>query len=152
MNYLSWQSGARKRASEPDRALDAEIAVALDLEGECMSPSRFRLLHRDYGGNNSYAAIGKHHPRLPAFTASLDAAMKLVPEGSIFAVANSRVSSPEQAEGASAVCGLPNSNDKHVEAAAPALALCAAALRARASMTPSPAIGSPLPDTMERVK
>lgn len=70
-------------ATEPDRELDAMIAVAVDFVGEDSNPPSARALHTDFGGSNSFADIGKHWPRLPPYTASLDAAMSLylrVPE------------------------------------------------------------------------
>jgi len=67
------------------------------------------------------------------YTASLDAAMTLVPEGRIAATANSTPSTPLAAERGSAFVGLPGVKTPHVEAATPALALTAAALRARAA-------------------
>jgi hypothetical protein len=72
--------------------------------------------------------------KVPAFTASLDAAMTLVPEGWDWSAGTGRGTGW-------ATLGLPDddqmggSSDDEVscDAATPALALCAAALRARAS-------------------
>lgn len=80
---------------------------------------------------------GKRKPkdiRVPNYTASLDAAMSLVPEGALWAVANCGIECKEpEFSKASAACGHPDQPTEPVEASTPALALCAAALRARAA-------------------
>ena len=77
----------------------------------------------------------------PAYTASLDAAMTLVPQGAIFGVTNCGVH-VELADmsKATAACGIPDDQADPIEAATPALALCAAALRARSQASPEPRI------------
>ena len=70
------------------------------------------------------------------FTGSIDAALSLVPEGMLWGLANVSVREPRPIYGrASATVGHENDATPPVEAATPALALCAAALRARASIT-----------------
>lgn len=86
--------------SGPDRAVDWELHVFDGLVGVGM-----------YGAH-------------PHYTASLDAAMTLVPEGVVFDVG--WLHDMSQARGCVA-------GKKAAYAATPALALCAAALRARAS-------------------
>jgi hypothetical protein len=122
-----------EKLAGPDREVDAMIAVALDLEGEGMNPRRFRLLHTDYGGNNSYAAIGKHHPRLPAYTASLDAAMTLVPVGWTYINLEICARGTDEQHCRCSVEREAGDDEErvHAYAATPALALVAAALRAR---------------------
>ncbi len=68
--------------------------------------------------------------RVPAFTASLDAALTLVPEGWQWVVSQ-QLGQPFAGCGGSPTGGW---LAWHVDAATPALALCAAALRARAAM------------------
>ncbi|GAA4827123.1 hypothetical protein GCM10023232_26650 [Sphingosinicella ginsenosidimutans] len=73
----------------------------------------------------------KHDP-----TASLDAAMKLVPEGLAFAVATIRNGAPDDWDDSvcSAVVAQRDGVEARSDATTPALALCAAACRARAGM------------------
>lgn len=107
-----------EQAAGPDRELDAEIAVAL-FGGEIIwktanwtmdsYPAR-RVQNSDYIGGYQNAAI-------PVYTESLDAAVTLVPEGCGWMVMGN----------ASKVGVWPS------HGATPALALCAAALRARAA-------------------
>jgi hypothetical protein len=109
-----------EQAAGPDRELDVAIARALD----------WKPLYRDdYSKWWPPAAVEDsrarkrsilHHPTqpLPAFTASLDAAVTLVPEGYGWMVMKN----------VAKVGRWPK------RAATPALALCAAALRARAAM------------------
>lgn len=76
------------------------------------------------------------HIGAPAYTASLDAAMTLVPEGMIWGAVNSTLAKPEKAERGTGFVGKPGQTTNEAsqsEAATPALALCAAALRARAA-------------------
>jgi hypothetical protein len=71
--------------------------------------------------------------RLGEFTASLDAAMTLVPEGYFVAVVNSTLADPEKVGRATALIA-PGGSAKAAEpseAATMPLAICAAALRAR---------------------
>lgn len=106
------------------RELDAEIALTLGIvkerDGNCFYGHRnhsVMVLERDF-----YAHEG-NSPELPHFTGSLDAAMTLVPE--------------EHRQNWLAGWALDGSGtatvgqDRPVYAATPALALCAAALKAR---------------------
>ena len=120
-----------EQAAGPDRELDVAIARALD----------WKPLYRDdYSKWWPPAAVEDsrarkrsilHHPTqpLPKFTASLDAAVTLVPEGwkwwidsspfgRCWLVADDQIIDKAQSE----------------KCATPAVALCAAALRARAAM------------------
>ncbi len=71
--------------------------------------------------------IAGRRPTMPAYTASLDAAMTLVPEGYLYGIGN-----PEGAAHA-VVSESPDALIDPVKAATPALALCAASLRALAT-------------------
>lgn len=118
-------------ATGPDRELDAEIAIAIDL----------KLPHDDYGARDAarrggaarLAEMGECHQNvwrtyLPRYTASLDSAMTLVPEGYEWAVnwgGNSVANVNRIGDGYPIHCGC---------AATPSLALTAAALGARAAM------------------
>jgi hypothetical protein len=114
----------------PERELDVAIARALD----------WKPLYRDdYSKWWPPAAVEDsrarkrsilHHPTqpLPAFTASLDAAVTLVPEGWDFCISKGWA---EEAIVSLAPAGM--ATEVIASAATPALALCAAALRARAA-------------------
>jgi hypothetical protein len=127
-----------EQAAGPDRELDVAIARALG----------WKPLYRDdYSQWWPPAAVADarerkrsilHHPTqpLPMFTASLDAAVTLVPEGYYWQAANGkRRHSEPQACADLFVAHGPTRGDMSftVDAATPALALCAAALRARAA-------------------
>lgn len=72
-------------------------------------------------------------PQLPLYTASLDAALTLVPEGLIMALTNCDADGPKPVFGkASAIVGNPDDTGEPVVAATMALALSAASLKARA--------------------
>lgn len=129
-------------ATGPDRELDFYIWAALNgvteitnpAEGHPMTPGRGgRVEGRDASGelrlygfvdpgktSRNWSPYGGDD-RYPAYTASLDAAMSLVPEGWEW-----RVASTGEAE-----CWCGDGSDINLRAATPALALCAAALRAR---------------------
>lgn len=108
----------------PDLELDAEIALALGIVssrvGNCFYGHKHysvMVLDRDYYDHDGNA------PELPHYTASLDAALTLVPEGWIWVIGsygNARVYQ-EQAAGKSFIG----------ENANPVRALCEAALQAR---------------------
>jgi hypothetical protein len=117
-----------EQAAGPDKELDVAIARALD----------WKPLYRDdYSKWWPPAAVEDsrarkrsilHHPTqpLPAFTASLDAAVTLVPEGWRWVVNDA---------GLAQVCKGSIVGASDIKAGAkPALALCSAALRARAGM------------------
>jgi hypothetical protein len=107
-----------EKATGPDRAIDALIASALGWE------------RYEFHGENDYEETGWHTPgnplpvsSLPRWSASLDAAMTLCPSDCVWDVTSTGTSwiMPEGL--------LPQVYGK---AATPALALCAAALRAQA--------------------
>jgi hypothetical protein len=116
-----------EQATGPDRELDHEIYAALH-HPEYVFPAEvlnrkprdleeaLDRMHWDGGG-------GSYYRRVPYCT-SLDAAMTLVPEGEDWAVGSGPLF-PTSAR----VAGKPA-----VQAATPALALCAAALRAHAKL------------------
>ena len=122
-----------EKATEPDRELDAIIAIA--------SGIKHRSRHTTSGINkgrewlvDSHAGVEtwKHHP--PAYTSSLDAALTLVPEGAVWSV-----QTDYELPGRAHINHLipiaderlrPPSNF-NVDGATPAIALCIAALKAR---------------------
>jgi hypothetical protein len=111
----------------PDREVDAEIALALGIvrerDGNCFYGHRdfsMMVLERGYYDHDGSA------PELSAYTASLDAAMTLVPEGMCWRTA---CFPRGQGVASAMVEGGPERM-----AATPALALTAAALRARAAI------------------
>ncbi len=111
-------------ASGPDRELDCLIENALGL-------AKFERDPRVNFGDADYTRAPYKH-----YTASLDAAMTLVPEGWGFAVhtADDRARTARAVcwtEGNRAVRSPKTSDDGPI--ATPALALCAAALRARST-------------------
>lgn len=106
-------------ATGPDRTLDAEIAVLVDGLGSVATYSPAYL----HAVGNSFEDIGKYAD-IPAFTASIDAAMSLVPEGAWWWV-------EAQPLGKAFHAGC--ADECVATAATPALALCIAALRARDS-------------------
>lgn len=126
---------ARVEAAEgPERELDVQIAVAIDWrwpdweEGESTARGQAEkhglpwLVERVIRG---YASVWRN---MPHFTASLDAAMTLVPVGFGFVVHGP---SDDQFHAGCAPL-WPDAWGEDRKAATPALALCAASLRARA--------------------
>lgn len=111
-----------EEASGADRELDLDIAFALQVEG-----SGYTDRHNEDG---TFTKINIVAPR---YTASLDAALSLVPEGLDFAVGHGI----ETEHGGSSVdyawCG--EGKGPLIFAATPAVALTAAALRARAGQS-----------------
>ena len=121
-----------EQATGADRRLDAEIDIAVRGFPE-----------QAYEQTNGLR--GKGSPELnridwfikwgaDRYTASLDAAMTLVPEGYVFGLGNF---DPDggTAKAAAIVGATPDEDRNPTFAATPALALCAAALRARESAT-----------------
>ncbi len=125
-----------EKAQGVDRELDAEIALAVGVvrerDGDCFYGHKnfsVLVLERDYYAHDGNA------PELAHLTASLDAALSLVPEGWAWAV----YGGAREEIVATAYC-VPNGGRlpwpdwvTDICAATPALALCAAALRALAS-------------------
>jgi len=122
-----------EKAEGADREIDEIIAAALsDAVREVQSDGRSAYYHRS-GSPWMCVAVPN-----PGYTASLDAAMTLVPEGWRLANLAEWIGWIMREKGAwrVALTGLTPSRSRiEVEhAATPALALCAAALRARAAM------------------
>jgi hypothetical protein len=128
-----------EQATGPDRELDCEIwadanDLKLEWQGNCLVAGIEGVIgwidpgehSRNFSTNRS--ATGP--AAIPAYTASLDAAMTLVPEGY-----NGRLGWCKGAGYAELfnVAAGEGKGETHA-AATPALALCAAALRARASL------------------
>lgn len=138
-------------ANEGSRELDAEIAAS---QGWCLHPrTEYEAAQSDTGftcldcgadswGNLSRNGLGQRlRDEPPRYTRSLDSALTLVPEGWTFGVntfAPNEVFNPGGAQAyvmrADALGKSDAGGYHHAEAATPALALVAAALRAR-SMT-----------------
>lgn len=100
-----------EKAEGPDRGLDALIKEAV---GDAWDYAA------DWGSRENYAPVAK------AYSASLDAAMTLVPEGHVWTL---------YSDGCAGVAPRRDDDDladASTWAATPALALCSAALRARA--------------------
>jgi hypothetical protein len=105
-----------EKATGPDR--DLNIAM-LPLVGLRFVDEGHPIGQVCYDSNN-------HAVPLPNFTASIDAAMSLVPEGCNFGLGDKDATTK-----AWAWVGLFSGPDNIANAATPAIALCAAALRAR---------------------
>lgn len=109
-----------EKAEGPDRELDAGIALAIGWR-DCIPCAFNGVKHRMGGILNA-----------PAYTASLDAAMTLVPEGYHWQAGVGIETEYGHRDKAYAWCSQEDCGELSV-AATPALALCAAALRARAA-------------------
>lgn len=114
-------------ARGPDRELFLEVAM--------VAPEKFSIAPDAWcrADGSFYWANGTTWGRIPDFYASLDCALQLVPEGWAWAVGNF---DPDglPCDGCAAIVALtPDSECDPVAAATPALALCAASLRARAA-------------------
>lgn len=127
-----------EQATGPDRELDGLVEVARD-------PMRETILYNKPGRFPREAVRGPvkdlvlsgrdlaDYINAPAYTASVDAALTLVPEGHFFAVST-------HPRGAFAIVGATEDGEagRSAEAVAtPALALTAAALRAHKERTPN---------------
>lgn len=120
MTSLSELADAVEGLSEPSREMDARIVTTL-----CPGATVSEYVKGEGDDIVFHAeALGiRNKDCCPWFTHSLDAALTLVPEGQEWAYLDKR-----------AIIRLPGSMAHEFgEAATPALALCAAALRARAS-------------------
>lgn len=109
-----------KTAAGPDREIDCLIQEWRFPE---LTPDMRVMYYGDPTGEH-VRDEGQTFVRSPSFTASLDAAMTLVPEGYDWAVFRTNGGLTVHSW-----CG----NREDIFAATPALALCAAALRARAA-------------------
>jgi hypothetical protein len=107
-----------EHATGPDRELDGAIHSAL--------PSPLGVDRA-----KAMAAVGVYGPE---YTASLDAAMTLVPEGTLFNAGHSGDDKPGRFN---AVVMPAKGKTQYAEASLAALALCAAALRAQAATVPA---------------
>jgi hypothetical protein len=127
-----------EKAVGPDRELDAVILATIDgytaieeRAGGWIVAVGKGVMERSLGfidpGEHSRNFTLQHHDT-PALTASLDAAMQLVPEGVCWRV----IAWPKNTRGFKAGALIEGSPD--AGGATPALALCAASLRARAAM------------------
>jgi hypothetical protein len=145
-----------EQATGPDRVLDADICELIDLPlcelPDCLPDVLQQIIDRTRSGS------WDQDPDCPFYTASLDAAMTLVPEGwrwimreaapdkhnkgerGFFARLETRdFESVTWGKGSDWITDRIAGKDAFCWAATPALALCAAALRARAaSPTPNP--------------
>jgi hypothetical protein len=117
-----------EQAVGPDRELDQDISrVLLPAEAEGITRSRYGWSYRVFGPSGW--GDFKWLENLP-FSASLDAAVTLVPEGHEWLRKNEICMTVYRAP------TDPKEWARHIDArgATPALALCAAALRARAAL------------------
>jgi hypothetical protein len=153
MNALLDLAERCEQATGPDRELDMLIDCALKgievvypTEGHPMTPGRggrieakgtFELLGWIDPGkvNRNFSPYGGRD-RYPAYTASLDAAMTLVPEGWRVGSMGETVIEGDDPWNARLLEKRFDGRAKSAQgdAATPALALCAAALRARAAL------------------
>ena len=121
-------AAACERATGPDRELDTDILIALH-------PGSWRKAKGEAFIPEKGWEPGSYSQSARTYTASLDAAMTLVPEGATWSVTD-----PANRDGSKSVFGYPSrahasvagSDREHHYAVTPALALCVAALRARA--------------------
>ena len=135
-----------ERAIGADRELDAEIWLAC-VPGT--TRSELRYTHKA-SGKECVIDETRENGRLivvPEYSVSLDAAMTLVPEGWNWFAGSAKGARAYVENGQSAFIGIgtrPNPDRLwfEVTAATPALALTAAALRARASLAREPGEGS----------
>lgn len=115
--------------SGPDREVDAEIAIAAKAVPYDFEPSYWTAQWREMYGDRYWSA--------PGYTASLDAAITLLPDGMGLRTERYWTASHEGAVWSAEIStgGLPDNPLRVFEcfdAATPALALTAAALRAKA--------------------
>lgn len=115
-----------ERASGPDRELDGRIWCALNgyvfLEWDGAG-CRFRAKNNGWIGHNN----------IKEWTASLDAALTLVPEGYRWLVGNAWKDKHGDCPAMASVVVAGDYGGRPTSAATPALALCIAALKARSA-------------------
>ena len=120
-----------EKAVAPDRRLDVEIAVEMDWrwddweDGESTARGQAERHGLDWLIGRALTGTNSMWRGIPRYTASLDAAMTLKPD-SCWGDCGNRHDGTGYAELCGSVCAS-------ATGATPALALCAAALRARAS-------------------
>jgi hypothetical protein len=147
-----------EKATGPDRELDVKIGYSVGVLTKYTDPMP------PYGALVGVEYAGEQHPLfapwwpnrrddrddlaciaemtgLPAYTASLDAAMTLVPEGISFEVRRSGTGDKGQAMLWDPMRAPGDLQWRVTGCASPALALCAAALRARATKESKDATG-----------
>jgi hypothetical protein len=130
-----------KEATEPERELDCEIAVAVlggEVKWQASQYTGNLIPVRHYPSANHLSGIG--HAPVMNYTASIDSALSLVPEGYQWLVSN-RAPTPLQGRAylhngqmVNIGGGLernPNYRGAEYTAATPAIALCMTALKAR---------------------
>jgi hypothetical protein len=130
-------------ADEPERLLDADICVIVlgYVEVPCKvkgwrdfdTPDGYRATFRDEGPNWEPGWGWKPHFEIAPYTASLDAAMTLVPEELDFACGRG-IDVETGPNRAACYAWVGEGEGDLMFASTPALALCAAALRARAKL------------------
>lgn len=133
---------ARCEAAEgPDRTLDVEIAVALKIAPR-FDPSIYivPLEYRPYD-RSGWVAVDAVHPNgerhcchareVPRYSASVDAALTLIPDGMWWLIGKGRTRPDEPLYGVQILDGERVVAEAETESSV-ALAICAAALRARA--------------------
>jgi hypothetical protein len=117
-----------EQAAGPDRELDAEIALAIGYTREKKGRQRIAWWRNPKGQQLGYDGW---HNFPPSFTASLDAAVTLVPEGWGYELRQGNSGARR------ALCRMWDGRGiwtRGTVAATPALALCAAALLAPAAL------------------
>ncbi len=123
----------------PSREIDCHIAffvtgdVQVGVKGPLRAPLPYMLSEAiDHPRDLQLLANDDNIDMIPRYTTSLDAAVTLVPEGFYWSLdydCCARVFGPEDKSG-----NVPVGYSDEADAATPALALCAAALKARAAM------------------
>jgi hypothetical protein len=137
MSALTELADRCEQAAGPDRDIDGMIGAIVGCEFHSAEAVR-EYAHDDHawGSEGPHWAGTANSLGVLKFTASLDAAVTLIDDDVFFHV--SRFSPESGSRGEAHV--YPNrrlGDDYEAEAATPALALCAAALRARARRLPS---------------
>lgn len=120
-----------ERASGPDRELDVRASLALSGAAYSESDVSDMLRYRD-----EPTGYGRYRPAdeyVPAYTASLDAAMTLVPEGIGDELLSLMLHRTWEGRIKIKLLDTLGGQEWHANAATPALALTAAAFRARAN-------------------
>jgi hypothetical protein len=122
-----------EKATDPDRWLDAAVVVALDIRPDWLKNARGELWVDDRGAvlfrDECFKRRGPGNPSLrekdvPEYTASLDAALTLVPDNTPWML--TRYSN--------ATIWAEVGEEWQHQGATPALALCIAALKARVAL------------------
>lgn len=132
-----------EKVEGPDRALDVEIAVAVDWrwpdweEGESTVRDRVAAHGLEWLIDRATNGMNSMWRGIPAYTASIDAAMTLVPEGAVTFLASQERHSLRWKWELRHGFGVRSS----ARAATPALALTAAALRSLAAQGVEPRAG-----------